>query len=472
MSTPNGGALIIRARSTNIQDWRDPRTLRRGATPHCRRLAAMTDTPLGTPGTPPSTPSGTPRTPSGTPPAAPPPATRPGTPPATPLTPPASPPASPPGTPPAAPPAPPPPSSALRRVLTVGTPSNRLLRFALLLVAIPPTLYAFQLLFFNHPFGVDLEIPLRAAQRWVDGEVVYDPAAFEVTGGAALPYLYPPFVLPLLVPLLALPQDLVLAAWVLICLGASIWALHRLRIPPLWMPLLLISPPFSEGILGGNVQIVLFALFIAMFVARDPVARPFHPTDRDPADPNEPAPPAPALREGLLATIIAAFKVSQLHPWIYLARHRWRAAVLGAAVFGGFVLVTVPLTGIELWWDWLDQVRRASDPSWPIGGLGIGRYLGPAVGLIAAVGCILALLVIPRREAGSSVGVLSVIGAMSLRTYGLLFLLPAGLKLRRELGLLAFAFIGTFTEFGMWTGIVLVAIAYTLSWRFGVLREP
>jgi hypothetical protein len=209
-----------------------------------------------------------------------------------------------------------------------------------------------------------------------------------------------------------------------------------------------------------------------MFVARDPSARPFHPTDRDPADPNEASPPAPALREGLLATTIAAFKVSQLHPWVYLARHRWRAAILGAAVFGGIVLLTVPLTGIDLWWAWLEQVRRAADPSWPIGGLGLGRYLGAAVGLIAAVACVLALLVIPRREAGSSVGVLSVVGATSLRTYGLLLLLPAGLKLRRELGLLAFAFIGTFTELGMWSGIVIVAVAYGLSWRLRWLREP
>jgi hypothetical protein len=132
----------------------------------------------------------------------------------------------------------------------------------------------------------------------------------------------------------------------------------------------------------------------------------------------------------------------------------------------------VPLTGIELWWDWLEQVRRAADPSWPIGGLGVGRYLGPIVGLVAALAAVGAVLVIPRREAGSSVGVLSVVGATSLRTYGLLFLLPAGLKLRRELGLLAFAFIATFTVAGMWTGIGLVAVAYGLSWRWRSLREP
>jgi hypothetical protein len=365
----------------------------------------------------------------------------------------------------------PPAISPLRRIVTVGTPSNRLLRFALLILSIPPTLYAFQLLFFNHPFGVDLEIPLNAAQHWVDGEVVYDPAAFEITGGEGLPYLYPPFLLPFLVPLLALPRELVLWTWVIVCLAASVWALYRLRIPWVWVPLLLISPPFAEGILGGNVQIVLFAFFVAMFVSTQP-APAFLPLARDPADPTVDDPPAPALREGLLATTIAAFKVSQLHPWLYLARHRWRAAFLGAAVFGIVVLATVPLTGIDLWFDWFAQVRRASDPSWPIGGIGLARYIGALPATAIAVACVVAILFVPRREAGAWVGVLSVVGSLSLRTYGLLFLFPAGLAIRRELGLIAFAFIGTFTELGMWTGILIVSIAWAASARWRGLREP
>lgn len=357
--------------------------------------------------------------------------------------------------------------TALARVLTVGSPSNRLLRFALLVVGIVPTLYAFQLLFFNHPFGVDLEIPLRAAERWVDGGVVYDPASFEVTGGAELPYLYPPFLLPFLVPLLALPRELVLWAWVLVCLAASVWALRRLRSPWLAIPLFLVWPPFSEGWLGGNVQVVLFALFVSLFVRPDSLAAPFRWPDRDPAEPEE-----PALRRGLTATVIAAFKVSQLHPWLYLLRHRPSSAVLGAVVLGAVVLLTVPLTGIDLWFDWLEQVRRASDTAWAIGGLGLGRYVGPLVGTVVAVLCIVAVLFVPRRDAGAWVGVLSVVGGLSLRTYGLLFLLPAGFRIRRELGLVAFALIGTFTELGMWSGIVVVFVGWVLAPRVPALLEP
>ncbi|HSG87220.1 MAG TPA: glycosyltransferase 87 family protein [Candidatus Limnocylindrales bacterium] len=357
--------------------------------------------------------------------------------------------------------------TALRRILTVGTPGNRLLRFGMLILALLPTLYAFGLLALNHPLGVDLEIPLRAAQRWVDGSIVYDPASFEVTGGAALPYLYPPFLLPFLVPLLALPQELVLGAWVAICLAASVWALRRLRTPWLIVPLLLIWPPFSEGWLGGNVQVVLFALFVSMFVARNDWTPPFRFAARDPAEPDE-----PALRRGLQATIIAAFKVSQLHPWLYQLRRRPSSAVLGGLAFGLVVLATVPLTGIDLWFEWLDQVRRASDPEWAIGGLGLGRYLGPAIGTAVAVACVAAVLIVPRREAGAWIGVLSVVGSLSLRTYGILFLLPAGYRLRREIGLVAFAFIGTFTEAGMWLGIVIVSAGWMAAQRWSVLLEP
>ncbi len=335
------------------------------------------------------------------------------------------------------------------------------------ILALVPTVYAFGLLALNHPLGVDLEIPLRAAQRWVDGGVVYDPASFDVTGGAALPYLYPPFVLPFVVPLLALPKELVLAGWVGVCLLASIWALRRMRTPWLVVPLLLIWPPFSEGWIGGNVQVVLFALFVSMFVARDAWGPTFGFVARDPAEADE-----PVLRRGLQATVIAAFKVSQLHPWLYQLRRRPTSAILGVVVLGAIVLATVPLTGSDLWFEWLDQVRRASDPEWAIGGLGLGRYLGPAIGTAVAIACVAAVLFVPRREAGAWVGVLSAVGSLSLRTYGILFLLPAGYRLRREIGLVAFAFIGTFTEVGMWLGIVIVAAGWVAAQRWSILLEP
>src|SRR5688572_33406077 len=57
-----------------------------------------------------------------------------------------------------------------------------------------------------YPYGVDLEIPLRAAARWSSGGEPYLAGAFEVTAGPELPFLYPPFLLPFLTPLLEAPR--------------------------------------------------------------------------------------------------------------------------------------------------------------------------------------------------------------------------------------------------------------------------
>ena len=64
----------------------------------------------------------------------------------------------------------------------------------------------------THPVMVDLEIPLRAAERWVHGGEPYLASSFTAAEGYGLPFLYPPPVLPFLAPLLALPRVVVAAA--------------------------------------------------------------------------------------------------------------------------------------------------------------------------------------------------------------------------------------------------------------------
>ena len=113
--------------------------------------------------------------------------------------------------------------------------------------------------------GLDLEIPLRAATNWSTGAAVYPPSAMLVQHGPGLPYLYPPFLLPLLTPLAALPRDLVIDVWLVVCLVAAVWTCRRLGIPWPAVPFLLAWPPFGEGLIVGNVQILLFAAFVAVF---------------------------------------------------------------------------------------------------------------------------------------------------------------------------------------------------------------
>ena len=64
----------------------------------------------------------------------------------------------------------------------------------------------------GYPIGVDLEIPLRAAERWLRGEDPYPPDAFQAPNGPDLPFLYPPSLLPLIAPLTVLPRAAVSVA--------------------------------------------------------------------------------------------------------------------------------------------------------------------------------------------------------------------------------------------------------------------
>lgn len=345
--------------------------------------------------------------------------------------------------------------------------SVRLLRFGLVAIAVVVTVRSAMLLLFHHPVAVDLEIPLRATERWLRGEPPYLASAFQVRAGPELPFLYPPALLPILAPLVELPRWLVSVGWLGLCLAAALFALYRLAVPPPWWPLFLASPPFLEPLIGGNVQLVMLALFTWLFFAPPARQKAFAPEPRDPADRQ-----VPGTGGGLAATLIAALKVSQAHAWIYLLIRRPRAALGGAAIIAVLTALTVPLTGLDLWFDWFAQVRRAADPSWVAAGISLADYVGPAGLVVTGLASVLLLAVVPRNRAGEWVGILTVAGAPSLHVFGVLPMLPALLAVRRELALLAAVFIGTLTEPGLWLAVAIVALGYTAGARYPVLREP
>ncbi len=299
-------------------------------------------------------------------------------------------------------------------------------------------------------FAVDVEIPLRAAERWLAGEPPYLAGAFTSPPGATQPFLYPPYVLPFFALLTGLPRMLVGAVAVAIMLVAALAACRRLGIPWLWLPLVLAWPPFAESIFGANVQTLLFAAFVFLFYRAG--AAPWDPRTRDVSDPTESGPLI-----GGLATIVGAVKVSQPHPWIYVLRHRPRAAIGAALVVLLVVVAATRVTGIDLWFDWTAQLQVASDPSWDLGGFAMPRFLPPGAGLVVAVACVVAVWFVPRDRAGAWVGLLSVVGSLSLHIFGLLFLVPAMLLIRREAALMAAIFIATYSYEGAWAGIVICA---------------
>jgi hypothetical protein len=237
--------------------------------------------------------------------------------------------------------------------------------------------------------------------------------------------------------------------------------------PWFWIPFVLLWPPFLEALLGGNVQLVLFAAFAALMYERPSGAAQWHPVDRDPGDGDR-----PGLADGLLGVANGALKVSQMHPWVLLLHRRPRAAILGASVVVAIVLATLPLIGIQLWFDWLAQLNRANDPSWPLVGYSFTQYLRQPLGLGITVATIGLAFVLPRRHAGAWLGILMIVGGPSLRTFGLLFLVPSMLLVRRELALIAAFLVMTYMIPGLWLAVIIVAGPLALGRRYPALLEP
>jgi hypothetical protein len=314
-------------------------------------------------------------------------------------------------------------------------------------------------------FAVDLEIPLRAGERWLAGQQPYLADAFQAPPGFSLPFLYPPYTLPLLGVLSNLPRTLVDLVGAASFVACAILACRRLAIPWLWVPLFLAWPPFAEGIHSGNIQLALFAAFVYLFFTAG--GSPWRPRSRDIADPA-----TSGLMVGGLSTLVGAVKVSQPHPWVAALHHRPRAAIGGALVAGLVVAASLPLTGISPWFDWTSQLRLAGDPTWDEGGIAMSRYLPAGVGLAVAIACVVAVWFVPMRSAGAWIGILSVVGSLSLHTFGLLFLLPAMLIIRREISLLVAILIASYTLEGTWAGILLCSVAFAASTHWPILREP
>jgi hypothetical protein len=314
-------------------------------------------------------------------------------------------------------------------------------------------------------FGIDTESALMAADRWLAGDLPYNTAGFTAGPGVVQPFLYPPYTLPFLAILASLPRLAVLWAIVLFYLALSVAVCRRLSIPWMWVPLVLLWPPFSEGILAANIGIPIFAAFVFLFYR--PEAQRWQPAPRDIG-----APDGSDAMVGGLAIFQGAIKISQAHAWLFVFRHRRRAAILGALALLAIAAGTLLVTGTGVWFDWLEQLRLAGDPTWDLGGIAMPRFLPPGVGIVVAVACLIAVWFVPRRDPAPALGILSVVGSVSLHTFGLLFLLPAMLVIRRELALIAACFIATYAYVGSWAAILLVAGGYAAVLFGGARLAP
>jgi hypothetical protein len=94
------------------------------------------------------------------------------------------------------------------------------------------------------------------------------------------------------------------------------------------------------------------------------------------------------------------------------------------------------------------------------------------VATAAAVVAVAAMFFVRGRDAGAWVGIALLVAAPSVHGYGMLFLLPTLLVLRRDLAITLAIVIARYTLLGWWVSIAVAAAALALSARFPELRAP
>jgi glycosyl transferase family 87 len=315
------------------------------------------------------------------------------------------------------------------------------------------------------PVALDAIIPLEAAKRWLAGGVVYAPDGF-TNQNLLPPFLYPPFVLPLVAPFTLPPEILVRWAWVAVLLGLALLTMRRLAIPWVIVPFVLLWTPMLGGLWGGNVSVAMFAAFVAAFW-RTPARHDLDPEPRD-LDGAEP----PDARVAWLAASVASIKLSQAQAWLAMAGRSLRAAVLGALPWVAVVVVTLPLVGLDSYGAWLAQLGRASDPSWAPMGPSLLHYLGTTAFTILTLASFVVALRLRGRDTGVWLGLVMLLVTPNMHNHSALFLLPALLRIRREVALVAAMLTGTLTYEGWWLGIALVTVVMLAGQRWPFLREP
>ncbi len=356
----------------------------------------------------------------------------------------------------AAPPAP---------TLGPGSRATFAIRAALGLVAVAVFVVQAVPIVTTFPIAIDLIIPLNAAERWLSGEVVYVADGF--TDLQVLPpFLYPPFVLPIVAPFTLLPELAVRVAWFGVTVALAVATCRRLAIPWAIVPGVLLWSPMLGGIWGGNVQIALFAAFVFAFWRR-PAQHDLRP---DPRPLDEPGAVSP--RTGFLAAAVASVKASQVQAWLAVLRRSPRAALLGLVPWIGLVVVTLPLVGVDLYRSWSEQVARAADPTWPAMGPSLLSYVPQSVFVALTLGSFVAAWLIRGRDTAAWLGLLMLLVTPNMHDFNGVFLLPAMLLIRREFALVAAILTASYTAQGLWLGIAIVVGAMLVGLRWPAIREP
>ncbi|MFI5226362.1 MAG: glycosyltransferase 87 family protein [Candidatus Limnocylindrales bacterium] len=289
----------------------------------------------------------------------------------------------------------------------------------------------------------DLHLYVKAGSHFAAGQPVYLQSLLTVRPAdlSDYPYLYPPPTLPLFAVLSYLPSVLVDVAWVAGSIAAAVWALRRMGLGPVAVVLFLAWPPLLQGLYVGNVAVPLFAVFVA----------------------------GPIFGAGLVVS--AMFKPYSGIAALWLPREgRWRDLALGLAIVAAWIVLTLPLVGLDRWSEWWSGIGlyRDSQPLLPVSlyGFGLGRSM-PEV-LTVAIGIVVVILALrARREEGLwGLGVATIVASPSLFSHGFLVAIPAILGLRTTVFWVVMA-ITSVEPGGKWFVAIGILIA---AWYLPALR--
>ncbi|MBF6605805.1 MAG: DUF2029 domain-containing protein [Chloroflexi bacterium] len=274
--------------------------------------------------------------------------------------------------------------------------------------------------------GYDYQAYVRAAERLVAGQALYDPNV-NVAGPFAI-FLYPPPFALAMVPFSWLPAGTGPAVWTAVLaiayvLGVAILPVRR---DVRWVTLLLagICWPFLYSIKLGQVGPLLFLAFAAGWRWRD--------------------------RPGILGAAIAIGALIKVQPAILfgwaLATGRRRAVVIGVVILVGASLVATAIAGSGVWLDYVAILGRVSSPvttphNYTPGALAYGAGASLAVataiqwGWVAlAVAIVLGAWWRADAETGYVTTAIAsqVISPLLWEHYAMLLLLPTALLLERR----------------------------------------
>jgi Glycosyltransferase family 87 len=291
----------------------------------------------------------------------------------------------------------------------------------------------------------DLHLYVHAGDHFITGQHVYLDRLFTVRPAdlSNYPFLYPPMTLPVFAVLARLPALVVDAGWLALSIAASVATLRIFGVRGPLLVVFLVWPPFFQGIQVGNVVVFAGLLF------------------------------AIAPRWGAGLVVAAIFKLYSGIAALWLVRQgRLRELLLGVAIILGLALVTLPLTGIDRWREWLVGLDwfRASQPYLPgsLYGIGLARFLPFVVFVVIAAAVVGIALRSRGLESLRRLGVATIVASPSLYAHGLIVMVPALLRLNATWLWLALGITSVAPGIGWWAGIVLIVA----SWLVPPMRRP